>query len=112
MSNQPNVGGINKVVKDEEKKDEYKPDERIKRIYEAKREYARKARQEKFKRWLNEYTDQNIKINEVLCNLCKDIESFKEIRGYIYNTYLNNNKIYNKNYIDKNLNNISHTSLI
>ena len=82
MSNQPNAWGINKVVKDEENKDEYKPDERIKRIYEAQREYARQVRQKKFRQWLNEYTDQNIKINEVLCNLCKDIEKTVNESGF------------------------------
>ena len=82
MSNQPNAWGINKVVKDEENKDEYKPDERIKRIYEAQREYDRQARHKKFKKWLNEYTDQDIRINEVLCNLCKDIEHIVNESGF------------------------------
>lgn len=82
MSNQPNAWGINKVVKEKENKDEYKPDERIKRIYEAQRKYAKQARHEKFQKWLSEYTDQNTRINQVLCNLCKDIEQAVNESGF------------------------------
>ena len=67
MSDKPNAWNINKVntIDIEDKEKSYKPDERIKRIYEAKREYARKARHEKFQRWLTEYTDKNVQINKL-----------------------------------------------
>ena len=82
MSDKPNAWNINKVntIDIEDKEKSYKPDERIKRIYEAKREYARKARHEKFQRWLTEYTDKNVQIKEVL--LCKEIERVVNESGF------------------------------
>lgn len=57
---------------------------------------------------INNRDDNSMLINKYIFeyNLCKNIESFKEIREYIYSTYLNNNIIYKKNYMDDNLNNI------
>ena len=84
MSDKPNAWNINKVntIDIEDKEKSYKPDERIKRIYEAKRKYARKARHEKFQRWLTEYTDKNIQIKEVLLHMCKEIERVVNESGF------------------------------
>ena len=61
MSIQPNVWSKTKDVKnienEDEKKDEYKPDKRIAKIFEAKERYAREMRQEKFLRWLEVYNE-------------------------------------------------------
>ena len=73
MSIQPNAWGINKVVKEKENKDEYKPDERIKRIYEAKSKFEKEQRHETFQNWLRECTDQNIQIKDILNHLCRDV---------------------------------------
>ena len=86
MSDKPNAWNINKVntIDIEDKEKSYKPDERIKRIYEAKREYARKTRHEKFQRWLTEYTDKNVQIKEVLLHMCKEIERVVNESGFRY----------------------------
>ena len=84
MSIQPNVWGITKDVKniENEDKDEYKPDKRITRIYEAKRAYEKKERQKNFQRWLHEYNEKNIQIKQIITHLCNDTFSMIRTNGF------------------------------
>ena len=85
MSDQPNVWGITRDVKNienEEKDKDYKPDKRIAKIYEAKREYEKKERQRNFKRWLYEYNEKNVQIKQIINHLCSDTFSIIRTNGF------------------------------
>lgn len=73
---------IVKTAKKEEKKDTYKPDKRISKIYEAKEKFNSEMRQEKFKQWLNRLNTKNISINNILNNLCRDVENIVTESGF------------------------------
>ena len=73
---------IVKTAKKEEKKDTYKPDKRISKIYEAKEKFKSEMRQEKFKQWLNRLNTKNISINNILNNLCRDVENIVTESGF------------------------------
>ena len=74
MEEKPNAWIKNKVknIKVEDD-DEYKPDTRLAKIFAAKEKYARERRNENFKRWLNEYTDKNTQVKEMLNQMCKEV---------------------------------------
>ena len=79
---EPISWNIIKTVKKEEKKEEYKPDKRISKIYEAKEKFNSEMRQKKFKQWLNRKNIENISINNILNNLCRDIEKVVTESGF------------------------------
>ena len=75
MDKKPNAWGEKKVknMKEETDNDNYKPDTRLARIFEAKEEYAKKIRHENFQQWLDEYNEKNIQVKEILNQMCKEI---------------------------------------
>tara|TARA_R110001592_G_scaffold38722_7_gene127655 strand:+ start:700 stop:1032 length:333 start_codon:yes stop_codon:yes gene_type:complete len=79
---EPISWNIIKTEKKEEKKDTYKPDKRISKIYEAKEKFNSEMRQEKFKQWLNRLNTKNISINNILNNLCRDVENIVTESGF------------------------------
>ena len=67
---------MNTDSKKEEKKDEYKPDIRVQRLWKSLEENKRKQRHEAFHKWLkNEYKygENFIEVEEILEHLCKDV---------------------------------------
>ena len=67
---------MNTDSKKEEKKDEYKPDIRVQRLWKSLEENRRKQRHEAFHKWLkNEYKygENFIEVEEILEHLCKDV---------------------------------------
>ena len=83
-----NVWNLNKIKeetleKEEKQKEEkYKPDKRIAKIYKAKRKYEEERRQEKFQKWLNNYTDTNQSIREIIAHLCREVSVTIHKSGY------------------------------
>jgi hypothetical protein len=73
---------IVKTAKKEEKKNTYKPDKRISKIYEAKEKFNSEMRQKKFKQWLNRKNTENTSINNILNNLCRDMEKIVTESGF------------------------------
>jgi len=67
---------MNTDLKKKEKKDEYKPDIRVQRLWKSLEENKRKQRHEAFHKWLkNEYKygENFIEVEEILEHLCKDV---------------------------------------
>ena len=79
-----NVWSINKVNNKEENKIQLdNRDNIIQKIYEAKIERERAQRHEKFKRWLHMKDSENIEMNDILNNLCRDIHDIVTDTGFI-----------------------------
>ena len=67
---------VNTDSKKEEKKDEYKPDIRLQRLWKSLEENERKLRHEKFQNWLEEnqdYGENTISVNDILNRFCHDV---------------------------------------
>ena len=67
---------VNTDSKKEEKKDEYKPDIRLQRLWKSLEENERKLRHEKFQNWLEEnqdYGENSISVNDILNHFCRDV---------------------------------------
>ena len=62
--------------KKEEKKDEYKPDIRLQRLWKGLEEIKRNHRHEQFQNWLEEnqdYGENTISVNDILNRFCHDV---------------------------------------
>lgn len=82
-----NVWDVNKIekeIKEKENENEkkYKPDDRLAKIYKAKRKYAQERRKAKFQEWLNSYTESNVSIREIMTHLCKEVFDTVNKSGY------------------------------
>ena len=84
-----NVWNVNKIkeetsekIEEKQKEEKYKPDDRIAKIYKAKRKYEKERRHAKFQEWLNNYTDKNISIREILTHLCREVFDTINKSGY------------------------------
>ena len=78
-----NLSSWNVIKTKKEEKEEYTPDKRLERIYNAKRKYEEERRQKKFQEWLNNYTDKNVSIREIMTHLCKEVCSTINKSGYV-----------------------------
>ena len=85
---QNNVWKINKAEdkkQEQEKTDEYKPDMRLKKLWESLEENKRQHRHKKFQNWLNKsynYSDNEVYVEDILNNLCKDVFQLVKRNGY------------------------------
>ena len=87
---QNNVWKINmaedkKQEQEQEKTDEYKPDMRLKKLWESLEENKRQRRHKKFQNWLNKsynYSDNEVYVEDILDNLCKDVFKLVKRNGY------------------------------
>jgi len=82
MDDKQNVWVINKVNNKEENKIHINNDNKILNIYEAKIERERKDRHEKFNQWLHKKGPENIKMNDILNNLCRDVQEIVTNTGF------------------------------
>ena len=83
MDTKPNAWVINKTTKNEEKNVvRYNQDEKIVKILEAQEKRNRENRQEKFKKWLERKSIENLSIYDILNNLCIDIENIVTDSGF------------------------------
>ena len=85
---QNNVWKINRTEdkkQEQEKTDEYKPDARLKKLWESLEENKRQRRHKKFQNWLNKsynYSDNEVHVEDILNNLCKDVFQLVKRNGY------------------------------
>lgn len=67
---------LNTQSKKEEKKDEYKPDIRLQRLWKGLEEIKRNHRHEQFQNWLEEnhdYGENTVSTNDILNQFCRDV---------------------------------------
>jgi len=77
---------VNTDSKKEEKKDEYKPDIRLQRLWKSLEENERKLRHEKFQNWLEEnqdYGENSISVNDILNHFCRDVFNVITKNGFV-----------------------------
>ena len=83
MDDKPTTWVINKAKKKEEQNfDNYNKDNKILKILEAQEKRNSINRQEKFKKWLERKSIENISIYNILNNLCRDIENIVTESGF------------------------------
>jgi len=81
MDDKPKTWIINKKT-EENKIQKNNNDNKIQKIYEARIERERVTRHEKFKQWLHKKDTDNIKMNDILNNLCRDIRDIVTDTGF------------------------------
>ena len=77
---------MNTDSKKEDKKDEYKPDIRLQRLWKSLEEMKTKQRHEKFQNWLEEnhdYGENTILVNDILNQFCRDVFNIVTKNGYV-----------------------------
>lgn len=77
---------VNIDSKKEEKKDEYKPDIRLQRLWKSLEEIKRKQRHENFQNWLEEnqdYGENSIPVNDILNRFCRDVFNIITKNGFV-----------------------------
>ena len=82
MDDKQNVWVINKVNDKEDKTQINNKDNKIQNIYDAKIERERVNRHENFKRWLQKKGSENTKMNDILNNLCRDVQEIVTNTGF------------------------------